>query len=429
MSGSPKYSCAELVSQVLGMLTQTRLNKAKQEEHRRREAAQRERRRRVEARKQQLKERVQVLVRQLQQQGEQLYPADLKTLQERVHSVVNSVEQADNEAQLQEVTQILPHLDREFYESLSRKRRDEEEKKRVVELEKQQFELNELERRIEFISEADSLKFDPAGRSQAQQALRAVATAIATGQPTLVPKELTRATACVTQHIETLTQRRADWERRKAAAEAEKTEMLALIAGLKEDPVVMCWHGQAVTSMETEMEVAQQAISGEQFDHIAGILASVRTKAKQLVEEANAAQLKADQRDYITDSITQTLQEMGFTVVYRKPEHPEHPASAIILGVADNSGKGISVSVPVEGEVFYDVDGYHKGTVATVGGGQAAICDEAEQVLNEMHTALNEHFGVKMSELTWSGKDPNRILRRAGELPKSDDYKKQGGMR
>ncbi len=67
------------------------------------------------------------------------------------------------------------------------------------------------------------------------------------------------------------------------------------------------------------------------------------------MEVANQAQLKANQRDYVVQSIAESLQQMGFTITYQEAEHPEHPASAIILGAATNSGKSVSVSVPVEG--------------------------------------------------------------------------------
>ncbi|WP_226586405.1 hypothetical protein [Microseira wollei] len=123
-------------------------------------------------------------------------------------------------------------------------------------------------------------------------------------------------------------------------------------------------------------------------------------------------------RDYIADSIAQTLAEMGFNITFDQKEHPDHPASAIILAAATNTGKGISVSVPIAGQVFYDVDGYLKHSVTTVDGNTAAVWDEAEQVLTEMHEALEDKFGVKMGEVLWEGKAPKRILRQANQLPK-----------
>jgi len=63
---------------------------------------------------------------------------------------------------------------------------------------------------------------------------------------------------------------------------------------------------------------------------------------------------------------------------------------------------------------------------AVVGGGTAAVCDEAEAVIDEMHEALEREFEVQTGELLWADKDPNRILRSADELPRSADADRQG---
>lgn len=109
---------------------------------------------------------------------------------------------------------------------------------------------------------------------------------------------------------------------------------------------------------------------------------------------------------------------MGFRITFHQPEHPGHPASAAIWGAKTQTGKGISVSVPIAGQVFYDVDGF-KHSVTTVDGNTAAVCDQAEQVLTQMHATLEDKFGVQMGEVLWQGKDPNRALRQADQLPSS----------
>jgi hypothetical protein len=222
-------------------------------------------------------------------------------------------------------------------------------------------------------------------------------------------------------------QERLEAERRqKAAAEAKLRaaaaaqavgEIEGIIAGLKADPVVMRWHPHSVLELEKELQQAAQAVTSAQFALPAEILTKARAKERQMIEEANTAQLKADRRDYIAQSIVSTLQEMGFSILSVDDEHSGHPATAKIFRAAA-AGRAISVSVPVEGQVWYDVDGYPKATVASVANGNpTAICDEAEQVLTEMHSALQNEFGVQMGEVTWQGKDPNRNTRTATELP------------
>ena len=100
----------------------------------------------------------------------------------------------------------------------------------------------------------------------------------------------------------------------------------------------------------------------------------------------------------------------------------------MVFQASSGSGKSVLVSVPVEGEVWYEVDGYTKTTSAGISGDVTLACDEGERVLQEMHTRLDEEFNVEMSEIWWEGKDPNRNLRRADVLPVSS-HSSQGAAR
>jgi len=201
-----------------------------------------------------------------------------------------------------------------------------------------------------------------------------------------------------------------------------------LVTGLKADPVVMRWHSHSMAQLANELKQAQESIVSEQFDQPSQILAKIQAQEKQIIEEANIAQLKADKRDYITQSIVSTLQDMGFAVLSIDDEHTGHPSTAKVF-TATAAGRAISVSVPVEGQVWYDVDGYSKNTVASVADGSpVAICDEAEAVLTEMHSTLQQEFGIQMGEISWQGKDPNRITRTATDLP-TDVKQSRGGNR
>ncbi len=52
-----------------------------------------------------------------------------------------------------------------------------------------------------------------------------------------------------------------------------------------------------------------------------------------------------------------------------------------------------------------------------MGGGKTIVCEEADQVITEMHQVLGDKFGVEMSELQWENKKPDGNLRKADELP------------
>jgi DNA-binding transcriptional regulator YiaG len=227
-------------------------------------------------------------------------------------------------------------------------------------------------------------------------------------------------------HLNTVTLRKTDWEKRKSEAEGAAGELIGIIAGLKADEVVMRWHEKEVGSMELDAQKAEQSIRNEQFDYPHETLLNARKIHERLIADSNALQIKADQRDYIAQSIAGTLDKMGFIITETREETPGHPASALVFGAVRSSGKSIYVSVPVEGEIYYNVDGYAKSTANLVGGGTAPVCDEAESVLNEMRLRLEEECEVHTGEIMWEGKaDPDRILRTADELPSGGD----AGMR
>ncbi len=221
-------------------------------------------------------------------------------------------------------------------------------------------------------------------------------------------------------------QDQATWAMRQAEAEEQRrqreqrmaiqrasTELHALQVGLLADPMLMRWHAQSIAQLGVEIE---RVVGSEQA---LPFLEEANQHTVTMIAEAKAAQSKADKRDYIARGIMQSLADMGFLVTDPTAEHPDHPASAKIVCAANSAGKSIAVSVPVEGEVWYEIDGYLKTTEATVGGETALACDEGEKVLTEMHARLNTEFHVEASEIWWEDKDPQRLLRKAESLPAS----------
>ena len=193
----------------------------------------------------------------------------------------------------------------------------------------------------------------------------------------------------------------------------------AVVSGLEADPTVMRWLPGSVAELRSEAGEHRRRIGSGDHSGAALLLEQVRRREQELVDRASAAQIKADQRDYIVDSIRMTLIELGFVVSEAREEHPGHPATAMLLNAMNDAGRGINVSIPVDGEVIYNIDGFEKRTLARVGGGSSATCDEAQKVLQEMHQRLREGFQLSPGELRWEGMDPDRILRSADELPSS----------
>lgn len=417
MSGSPKFSEAEIAEWKQKILDAQRQRQAELERQRREEAEEAERQRQLEESRYRLHLRIQALLSDLQWQWANLYSQDAVALQYRCQNQQDKLVQAESETQLLTLSEELVRIEWALRDALYRKRRDEAEKKRRADIERQQFELDELQQRVAQIPKAQALSFDAAGRQQVQCMLQNVRDAIAVGNPVAVRRPLAQATALVQKHLRQITQGDKDWQQQQAQAHQQVADLKVIVAGLKADPVVMRWQATAVQELETQINATQRAIAEGQVKSVVSDLADMRQRRQTILETANTAQNQAQRRDYIAESIGQALQEMGFNITFHQPEHPDHPASAVILGATTQTGKGISVSVPIAGQVFYDVNGYVKHSMATVEGNTAAVCDEAEQMLTDMHSTLDNKFGVKMGEVFWQGKDPNRQLRQANPLP------------
>lgn len=415
MSGSPKYSRVEVEQRRQAELERQRRQQAEAEAQRRREAEARDRQQRLERQRQQTQATAIALGQQIQRDRAQVHAHAADRLTQQLSQLRPDIDRASSPQRLHQLGQQLQDLEQDFREAITQKRRDDAEQQRRDALDRQRFALAELERQQHELS--DAAKFDPSGQTDLQSAIAAVAAAIANGQPSAVEGPLHHAEHQWQQHQHRVRDRRAAWQQQQADAQTALGELQALAQGLQADPVVTQWRPDAIAAVVAAIAQGEQAIAQEQFATVSTLLDRAQTQRDEAIATANQAQLQADQRDYIADSIAQSLESLGFVISDRRLEH-DHPASAIVLGASTHAGQGISVSIPVEGEVFYDIDGYTKTTETAVDGSIAATCDGAEQVLTEMHHVLTEQFGIQMGELQWEGKDPNRQLHRADDLPK-----------
>ena len=411
MSGTPKYHDVRVERERQARLEQERRRKAEEEARSRRKAEERERQRRLEAVRGHLTAGAQSVIAQVWEKRGEAYAQDGAGLQQRCDALLASLRAGWTESQLREAAQEAPRIDADLGAAIARKRRDDGERQRRAELDRQHFALSEVERQASTMSTPDVKKFDAPGGSALVQAIATAKTALFSGDPSGARAPLARAEQALQVHRDTVTQRRAEWERRRAVAEQAIGDLRALIAGLEADEIVLRWRPQPLAELKTAARKAAEALVDERFEIPGTLLAAARSQAQAMVEEANAAQLRADQRDYIARCIAATLQEMGFVVGKPQEEHSGHPATALVLNAAAGSGKSIAVSVPVEGQVWYTVDGYPKTSEALTGGGSAPACDEAEAVLDDMRVRLLAEFGVQSGEILWEGKaDPSRVL-------------------
>jgi hypothetical protein len=363
-----------------------------------------------------LSETVQAL---LTQQKPNVLPADHANLCKRIAAADAALVGARSHITLQEAVQELGRIKNDIDRACRRK---EAEDARTG----QSPGMNALRARYDNLKQAAGTLFDtpegplgPAGAAAAiKSALAAVGGALQTNNEAKIAANLGRLENAVQEYEDSLLELSEQEARQAAVIRQLTSEATAIIAGMRADPVVMRWHAGTVDALETDLTNVDWA-SLTDPEARSKVIETARESSAAIVKEADAAQIKADQRDYIAQSISSTLIDMGFMVSEPIEEHPGHPATASILHAATTSGKAIAVSVPVEGQVWYNVEGYVKTVEAAVGGGEAAVCDEAQEVIEQMHDALDQEFQIQMGELNWEGKDPKRKLRAAKSVPRN----------
>jgi hypothetical protein len=201
------------------------------------------------------------------------------------------------------------------------------------------------------------------------------------------------------------------------------------IAGLRADEIIVRWGSGELAALEERLERSSTLLSDERFDIVLAESAALLEASDAVVGHVQELQLKEERRQYIVQGIVEVMGQMGFVVQQNSPalEHPDEPNSATMIHAVRIGGGAIAVSVPQEGDILYDVDGFPKRTEMGGDGTTVRTCDEAEQEIDRMHEAMKEAFGIEMSELVWEGKEPDRVRKAAERLPEPNPAERVRG--
>jgi len=172
--------------------------------------------------------------------------------------------------------------------------RDIEEGKRLAEIEKQQLQVEELERAIAEITPQNAAKFDAPGQNACADAIEEVKIVIAQGNPKTIRPLLNNAQQFVSQHRNEVAGQLAIWQKNLNQANQAKCEMDEIMAGLQADQVFMRWQSESLKQLDTFVTRAEVSIQNEQFSLVRTLLKQLDLKSKDLILEANQSQLKAD---------------------------------------------------------------------------------------------------------------------------------------
>jgi hypothetical protein len=197
---------------------------------------------------------------------------------------------------------------------------------------------------------------------------------------------------------------------RQGAVAAATNELRVRLAGIEADDVTMAWSGDEVRAVGEALSALTDAPSP------AEIAAALNTRLDAALAQAQDRQLAEERRAYIVSALQDGLREQGFQVGEATLVGSGFDSEVAFRAVRADR-RWVDVNVPVEGHVFYDVDGTDRITERGADGAAYTSCDETEARLEALHADLAERFGIAAGDLFWETKDPNRESRNANALP------------
>lgn len=285
----------------------------------------------------------------------------------------------------------------------------------------EEAEVAQLEYQVAALDRARSDKFDRTGARNLARLLADARSNLQSQDLSQVRRDIAAARQILVNHQVEVTKQFVAWQAARDQAEMALAAASDRIAGLHADEIIVRWGSGEIASLEERLERSRKLLSEERFDVILAESAALLEASDAVVGHVQELQLKEERRQYIVQGIVEVMGQMGFVVQQNSPalENPDVPNSATMIHAVRIGGGAIAVSVPQEGEILYDVDGFPKRTETGGAGATVRTCDEAEQEIDRMHEAMKDVFGIEMSELVWDGKDPERVRKAAKRLPES----------
>ena len=285
----------------------------------------------------------------------------------------------------------------------------------------EEAEVVKLEQRIAALDRARSEKFDRPGFDDVTNVLTSARSHLQRQDLAQARRDAATAHQKLEKHRTDVAERFTAWQAAKDRAELSLVTVGDRIAGFRADEVVVRWASDDIAALDEQLESVAKLVQTEQFEQIATECVVLLEAGETIVARVQDLQLKEDRRQYIVNGIVEVMVQNGFVVQQGYPalEHPGVPSSATTIQAERIGGGAVAVSVPQEGEIWYDVSGFPMRAETNIDCKEIRSCDEAEEQIVRMHEAMEEAFGIETSELLWDSKDPDRVRKAAERLPES----------
>jgi len=421
MSDSPKWTSVRISPVVRRQLREERRRRREQERARR--AANRERRRkeRFSSAQIELCRFLGEIEQELQEflstrNGRFISSEGLAEHQAALVRCHSKAEKATDEKRLKPVQRELRRLRKQMSQLIF----DAESQKFSAELQQEEAVLRRLKQRLQSAGSANSTKFDPDGLLELDGLFGRIRQRIQRRSLEEARELLQQTLERVAEHEALVEKRATRFEERKRKAERTVSDIEDVIGGIATDEAVMRWRSADISRLDEQLTDIGAELNRGRFAAVEQRCQELRQELKQLEQQAQQEQAKEDQRQYVVESMCSAMRKFGFSIENVQSVEEADPRSDTVIYARRPSGGEIGVSVPQEGDVWYQLAGYPMRADAGSAAGQITrSCDEAEQEIEALHDLLRESFGIETGELNWRDKDPNRVGKHQARLPHS----------
>lgn len=418
MSSSPKYTRARLSAAINGFLRQQRAAAAAAERAFRKAEEERRRAERVA----QARSDVATSLDLLQQEGSRFsgtsqasnVASDLGIFLSEVRSARTALVAASTLAEVQQSRRCIRRLQNRLQElGLAAQRAAGQAQAESA--------LAVLRQRLASIDHARAQRFAPGLLTEVERTATEAETALSKNASKKCLHLLQQAHARLDGHLQTIQARLDAWSEERDRNQVVLVEAMDRIGALAADPIVSRWMAAEIRELEQEIAGAKRGFDAEQFAVAGEVGRSVIQKVEEVINRAQERQLQDDRRSYVVRGIVEAMTRLGFVVQNGFPrlEHPADALSATIIQSRRIGGGAVAVSVPQEGDIWYDVADFPMHQQAAPNGQVIRSCDQAESQIERLHSILEGTFGIQMDELRWEGKNPQKVSRQADRLPDS----------
>ena len=333
MSGSPKYVSPSLTAAIRATISEARRVEAQQEMRLRRSRADEWMRQREMQRRNAVMDQATALEHELAAVSERLSPADEMRISDEINRARATASNAAN-PDMANIEAMLVLARRQLTAAVDSARQQAAQRS-ADEREAFRGRITALQERMAALEAQANTKLEERAVEEARQALYEARASVRGDDPVMTDYHIRLADKAI-DRLEVRVQHDAERERReRQELEDRLAAWESCVAGLQADTTVMRWLPGEVAAMDERTRELRAGNAAAVPDDLAQ---QAQAKEQELVEKANAAQVKADQRDYIARGIRETLAEMGFLVSEATEEHPGHPATALAIGPEKSAG-------------------------------------------------------------------------------------------